>query len=230
MSHQGAVLCGWLPGLMNTVVLIGLTLAGLIHLLLRHLLGRSQLVSLGFLLISMIALLVAGGWLVAREQRITTLAARMVRTWRRLRRRDADPRAVAEVVERLASARRLIWSGGWARPLLGAVVNAGFDILTLFCLFVAAHHAITPVALIAGYGLPQLFGRISFLPGGLGITEGGMVGLYVALGVPPATTVLAVLAYRGLSFWLPTLIGFALAALLQRARPVSLPGRSRSLA
>ena len=44
---------------------------------------------------------------------------------------------------------------------------------------------------------------MSFLPGGLGITEGGMVGLYVALGVPAAKAVLVVLACRGLSFWLP---------------------------
>ena len=104
------------------------------------------------------------------------------------------------------------------KPLLGAVANAGFDVGTLFYLFIAAHHPITPAALIAGNGLPQLVARLSFLPGGLGITEGGMVGLYVALGVSPTTAVLVVLAYRGLSFWLPTLIGFALAAVFQRTR------------
>jgi uncharacterized membrane protein YbhN (UPF0104 family) len=216
MSHQGAVLCGWLPGVVNTAVLTGLSLAGLFHLMLRHLLGRSQLVSLGGLFVTMTALLVAAGWLLSREARVTGFAARIVRTWSRLRRRDADPREVAWIVRRIALTRRLIWSGGWRRPLLGAVVNAGFDVVTLFCLFVAAHYAITPAALIAGYGLPQLVGRLSFLPGGLGITEGGMVGLYVALGIPSATAVLVVLAYRGLSFWLPTLIGFALAPLLQR--------------
>ena len=72
---------------------------------------------------------------------------------------------------------------------------------------------------------------MSFLPDGLGITEGGMVGLYVALGVPPATAVLVVVAYRGLSFWLPTLIGFAARGIAPaREGPVSLSGRSRSLA
>jgi uncharacterized protein (TIRG00374 family) len=215
MSRQGAVLCGWLPGIMNTMVLVGLTLAGVTHLLLRHLLGRSQLVSLGVLGLSVMILLLGGTWVLAREDRTATLGLRALHAWNRVRRRKTDSLAVAAAVERLVSSRRLIWRGGWRQPLLGAVANAGFDVVTLFCLFVATRQAIAPPALIAGYGLPQLVGRLTFLPGGLGITEGGMVGLYVALGVPATTAVLVVLAYRGLSFWLPTLIGFPLAAVLQ---------------
>jgi hypothetical protein len=65
------------------------------------------------------------------------------------------------------------------QPLFGAVANAGFDVVTLFYLFIATRQVIAPPALIAGYGLPQLVGRLTFLPDGLGITEGGMVGLYV---------------------------------------------------
>jgi len=45
-----------------------------------------------------------------------------------------------------------------------------------------------------------------------------MVGLYRALGAPTTTAVLVVLAYRALSFWLPTLLGFPLAAVLERSR------------
>jgi hypothetical protein len=44
-----------------------------------------------------------------------------------------------------------------------------------------------------------------------------MVGLYISLGVPGPTAVLVVLAYRGVSFWLPTLIGFPFAAWLQHS-------------
>jgi hypothetical protein len=215
MSRQGAVLCGWLPGIMNTAVLIGLTLAGITHLLLRHLLGRSQLVSLGVLVLSGTILLLALTWVLARDDRTARLATRILGAWNRVRRRNTDSNTVAAAVERLVSSRRLIWRGGWRQPLLGAVANAGFDVITLFYLFIATRQVIAPPALIAGYGLPQLVGRLTFLPGGLGITEGGMVGLYVALGVPATTAVLVVLAYRGLSFWLPTLIGIPLAAVLQ---------------
>jgi hypothetical protein len=34
-----------------------------------------------------------------------------------------------------------------------------------------------------------------------------MIGAFIAFGVDPATAVLAVLAYRAIAFWLPTLPG-----------------------
>ena len=42
-----------------------------------------------------------------------------------------------------------------------------------------------------------------------------MALVYTSLGVPGATAVLAALTFRGLTFWLPLLIGFFL---LQRVR------------
>ncbi len=38
-----------------------------------------------------------------------------------------------------------------------------------------------------------------------------MIGLYATLGVPRSIAVVVVLGYRLLSFWLPTLVGVALA-------------------
>jgi hypothetical protein len=37
-----------------------------------------------------------------------------------------------------------------------------------------------------------------------------MVALYDKLGVPDAVSVIVVLAYRLISFWIPTIIGFPL--------------------
>jgi uncharacterized protein (TIRG00374 family) len=61
-------------------------------------------------------------------------------------------------------------------------------------------------------------GKISFLPGGLGIVEGTMTALYGGLGVPATVTVVVVIAYRLISFWIPTVLGFPIAAYLQRAK------------
>ena len=44
-----------------------------------------------------------------------------------------------------------------------------------------------------------------------------MVGLYVLLGTPRPIAVIAVLAYRLLSFWIPTLAGLALIPYLERS-------------
>jgi uncharacterized membrane protein YbhN (UPF0104 family) len=43
-----------------------------------------------------------------------------------------------------------------------------------------------------------------------------MIGAFLAFGVDPGTAVLAVLAYRGISFWLPTAPGVAAYLSLRR--------------
>ena len=45
------------------------------------------------------------------------------------------------------------------------------------------------------------------LPGGIGGVEGGMIGVLLAFGVNGGDAVLGVLAFRAISFWLPTLPG-----------------------
>ena len=45
------------------------------------------------------------------------------------------------------------------------------------------------------------------IPGGIGGVDGGMIGAFVAFDVPFGYATVAVLTYRGFSFWLPTLPG-----------------------
>jgi uncharacterized protein (TIRG00374 family) len=47
------------------------------------------------------------------------------------------------------------------------------------------------------------------LPGGIGGVDGGMVAALVAFGTRPGLAIVAVLAYRGIAFWLPILPGAA---------------------
>jgi uncharacterized membrane protein YbhN (UPF0104 family) len=92
--------------------------------------------------------------------------------------------------------------------LLGAVAYWGFDIAVLGVSF-RAFGSVVPVAvLIMGYFLGTL-GSLLPLPGGIGGVEGGMIGAFAAFGVPAGRAVIAVLAYRAISFWLPTLPGIA---------------------
>jgi len=90
--------------------------------------------------------------------------------------------------------------------LLGAVGYWAFDIATLGASF-RAFGTVVPVAvLVMGYFLGTL-GSLLPLPGGIGGVEGGMIGAFAAFGVPAGRAVIAVLAYRAISFWLPTLPG-----------------------
>lgn len=121
------------------------------------------------------------------------------------------------IAERLAKAPAALGSGVRTagdlirhRPLglLGAMAYWGFDIAVLGVSF-HAFGAIVPVAvLVVGYFLGTL-GNLLPLPGGIGGVEGGMIGAFVAFGIPARSAVVAVLAYRAISFWLPTLPGIA---------------------
>jgi uncharacterized protein (TIRG00374 family) len=122
---------------------------------------------------------------------------------------------VGRLASRLASAPAALASGVRTAEdlikqrqigLLGAVAYWGFDIAVLGVSF-RAFGSVVPVAvLIMGYFLGTL-GSLLPLPGGIGGVEGGMIGAFAAFGIPGSRALIAVLAYRAISFWLPTLPG-----------------------
>jgi uncharacterized protein (TIRG00374 family) len=94
------------------------------------------------------------------------------------------------------------------RPLalLGAAAYWGFDIAVLGLSFRAFGQGVPVAQLIMGYFIGTL-GSLLPLPGGIGGVEGGMIGAFAAFGVPSGRAVVGVLAYRAISFWLPTIPG-----------------------
>jgi uncharacterized membrane protein YbhN (UPF0104 family) len=90
--------------------------------------------------------------------------------------------------------------------LLGGVAWWTFDIAVLWAAFHAFGH-VPPVAIIVlAYFVGTLANTLP-LPGGIGGVDGGMIGAFLAFGVDPGTAVIAVLTYRAIAFWLPTLPG-----------------------
>ena len=81
-----------------------------------------------------------------------------------------------------------------------------FDIACLGASFRAFGTTVPVAVLVMGYFLGTL-GESLPLPGGIGGVEGGMIGAFAAFGEPAGRAVIAVLAYRAISFWLPTLPG-----------------------
>ena len=102
--------------------------------------------------------------------------------------------------------------------LLGAVAWWGFDISVLWAMFHAFGSPPSFTVIWMAYFVGML-GNLLPLPGGLGGVEGGMIGSLAAFGVDLNLAVLAVLAYRAISFWLPTPLGVV--AYLQLRRTVS---------
>jgi len=91
--------------------------------------------------------------------------------------------------------------------LAGSLVWWGLDIATLWACFHAFSGEVPPFAVIVVAYYVGMLANTLPLPGGVGGVEGGMIGAFAAFGVDVNLSVLAVLSYRGLSFWLPTLPG-----------------------
>ncbi len=217
-SIEGATMASIFLPQFNTFMLMAFSLFGLGYLLVMRSLTQGQLVGFGATL-AILVLILGGAALVARYRRqavniIIRIAGRAA-GWLR---RPFDPTIIQKEADEMYDAFDALWSGGWHRPMIGAFLNTAFDVLTLYSLFLATGMNIRIGMLLAGYGLPLLLGKVAFiLPGGVGVVESSMVALYSSLGVSPPIAVVVVLGYRVISFWIPSLIGFPIAAYLQEA-------------
>lgn len=113
-----------------------------------------------------------------------------------------DFTAVAEAIGR--KPKRLV------RTLGIALMSHLVEMICLAMLFYAFGEHITFGPLMAGYAVGMIFWIVSPTPQGVGVVEGTMALVYKSLGVPAEKAAVVVLAFRGLSFWLPVLFGFLL--------------------
>jgi uncharacterized protein (TIRG00374 family) len=90
--------------------------------------------------------------------------------------------------------------------LLGAIAFWGFQILVLWAAFRAFGDA-PPWAVLVQAFFVGMLGNLLPMPGGVGGVEGGMIGAFAAFDVDSGLAVVAVLVFRGFTFWLPLIPG-----------------------
>lgn len=217
-SVGGSTLASFLPSLFNTMMLIVISIFGLVYLILVNGLTQIQLIGFSILLVSM-GLVIGASILASHHRQYASSAALWFASHLALlRHKPFDPAPTQKEVDNLFLAWDELWGGEWHLLTLGAFLNVLFDMLTLYFLFIASGNNIGFDVLVVGYALPLLLGKIAFiLPGGVGVVETSMAALYNGMGIPKTSTVVVVLAYRFISFWIPSLIGFPVAAYLQRS-------------
>jgi uncharacterized protein (TIRG00374 family) len=126
----------------------------------------------------------------------------------------------------------------WWEALLLAAGRWVLDYLTLIAALYALGVEARPSLVLLAFCAAQLLGNIPFTPGGIGFVEAGLTGTLALAGVGAGAAVVATLAYRLVSFWLPIPAG-AVAAVIHRRRygteeveppptPAGAPGRIQS--
>jgi uncharacterized protein (TIRG00374 family) len=167
-----------------------------------------------------VVLLAATGALLLLVDGVLRWIGRAVQAVRnRVRRRHAP---LEDLPDRLLRERDLIvdgFSDRWLRALLATIGRWAFDYGSLLLALLAVGARPAPSAVLLAFCAAQVLGLIPFTPGGLGFVEAGLVGTLALAGVPAAEALVAALAYRLASYWLPIPFGVGAYFLHRRMFP-----------
>lgn len=92
-------------------------------------------------------------------------------------------------------------------PFIYSILKSVFDILTIYFVFLSFGYGMNIGVLTLGFCLATLLSYVSFIPGGIGVFEFSMAGIYAGFGVPFYLGFVSTLIFRGFSFWLPIPVG-----------------------
>jgi uncharacterized protein (TIRG00374 family) len=169
--------------------------------------------------IGVFVLMLAAGVLAFAADRPLALTGRAVAWLLRITR--VRP-GVAGMPERLLRERDAILAALEARWKLALTASVGkwlFDYLALVASLYAVGTDADPSLVLLAYVAASLLGMLPFTPGGLGFVEAGLTGTLALAGVNAAAAVVATLAYRLVSFWLPIPAGAVAYRLFTRRYP-----------
>jgi uncharacterized protein (TIRG00374 family) len=102
---------------------------------------------------------------------------------------------------------RAVLGRHWRQAVLLTAGRLGFDYGCLLAALRATGASPRPSLVLLAYAAAGIVALFPVTPGGLGIVEASLSGLLILAGVRPGYAVLATLAYRIASYWLPVLCG-----------------------
>jgi len=119
---------------------------------------------------------------------------------------------------------RAVLAQQWWQALLLTAGRLALDYLCLLAALRATGSDPRPSLILVAYAVAGVIGMIPITPGGIGIVEASLTGLLVLASVNSSQAVLATLAYRIASYWLPLFAGpvaYLLFRIRYRGRPAS---------
>jgi uncharacterized protein (TIRG00374 family) len=167
-------------------------------------------------LAALLILFAVGALLMATDRPLLALG-RLIQAVRNraLRRRGA----LEDLPERLIAERDLVRSvigARWWEALLASIGRWLLDFGALLAVLAALGVDADPTLVLLAYVSANLLGMIPVTPGGLGFVEAGLTATLALAGVGGGDALIATLAYRLVSFWLPLPFGAAAVPLYRR--------------
>jgi uncharacterized protein (TIRG00374 family) len=133
-------------------------------------------------------------------------AAQRLRNWATRGRRPPVTGLDRRLLDQRDTIRGVLDRKWWQAAVLTAG-RLGFDYGCLLAALCATGASPQPSLVLLAYAAAGIVALLPLTPGGLGIVEASLSGLLVLAGVRAGYAVLAILAYRIASYWLPLLAG-----------------------
>jgi len=124
--------------------------------------------------------------------------------------RDLPQRLVAE-----RNQVRQSMQSQWWQALLASVGRSMFDYGSLLVALLAVGADPNPSLVLLAFVASQVLAMIPLTPGGLGFVEAGLTATLTVAGVPASLAVVATLAYRLASYWIPMAVGMVAFAMFR---------------
>jgi uncharacterized protein (TIRG00374 family) len=156
-----------------------------------------------------IAALIAGTAL-ASSHWFHRLALRTVEKQEWARKHHASARVISDTVRASLSWRTLLWSVP-SSVLAWGLEGVGFAM----CVRALGFSTLSVTASVSIYAISTIAGALTFLPGGIGLTEASMAGILIATGMSGPDASSATLITRAATLWW----GVALGWLVLASRP-----------
>jgi uncharacterized protein (TIRG00374 family) len=162
-----------------------------------------------------VAVFAAGAVAVLYDSPLVTVGRAVQAIRNRVLRKRAPLRGLPQRLIRERNEVMDVLGRRWWEALLFAAGRWVLDYLTLLAALTAIHAESRASTVLLAFCAAQFLGTLPLTPGGLGFVEAGLTGTLALAGVPAGEAVVATLAYRLVSFWLPIPAG-GVAALLHR--------------
>jgi len=217
-----ATITGLLPSMLLNMSIALIAVVGLVYLGIIGQLTNGQLVQY-LIFLFLLMFFTFGSLLVLVFPKFTYKVINWALWhWNKWRKKPYDPQQTRDMLNNVIFSWKEMGRGNWKKPLLGAFGYTLFDLMAMYLVFVASGYNIKFGVLFASYGLPYLLAKIAFIfPGGIGVVEASMAAIQTSLGVPSEISVVVILVYRLLGFWLPLLFGFAAMGYLNHSIPAA---------
>lgn len=105
--------------------------------------------------------------------------------------------------------------------LVVAIIGWSAAIITMGFCFDALGTVPAPGVLITGFVIGLVAGVLSMVPGGFGVQEASMAGIYALLGVPFELALLSAILFRGVYYLVPYVVSFIFYGRLLRKEPLA---------